>query len=147
MESVPLGVDRMHDAHIVFYDGHCALCHRSVRWLLDHDPYQRLLFAPLQGATAARLREEQVPLPENLESVALVVRRQGETKVFVRSQALLELCNLIEFHPWWVRLLGYVPTIIADLAYRLTARLRYALFGPAKVCPWRTVTESHRFLD
>lgn len=140
-------MQRFENAYIVFYDGECGLCQRSIRWLLDHDPYQRLLFAPLQGATAAQLRAEQVPLPENLESVALVVRGKGRTEVFLRSRAFFELCNVLEFRPWWVRLLQRIPTVLADLGYRLIAKLRYAVFGRATNCPWRTAAEAQRFLD
>ena len=37
---------------LLFYDGHCGLCHRSVQFLLRHDPGGRAFrFAPLQGCT------------------------------------------------------------------------------------------------
>lgn len=133
-------------AYIVFYDGECGLCQRSVRWLLDHDPYQRLAFAPLQGRTAAVLRAQHVPLPAQLESVALLVQAQPRPQVFLRTRAFVELCRLLEFDPWWVRLLRYIPTSWADLGYRMVARLRYRLFGSATTCPWRTAEEAQRFL-
>ncbi len=134
------------EGYLVLYDGACGLCQRSVRWLLDHDPYQRLFFAPLQGTTAARLRSQRVPVPENLESVALVVLYPSKTQVFLRARAFLQLCEIVEYRPWWVRLLRHVPVALLDLGYRLTARLRYLLFGQATTCPWHTEAESKRFL-
>lgn len=38
---------------ILFYDGHCALCQRSVRILARIDTHRRLQFAPLGGSTAS----------------------------------------------------------------------------------------------
>ena len=40
---------------VVFYDGECPFCLRSVSFLLEHDPHARLRFAPLQGALASRV--------------------------------------------------------------------------------------------
>jgi predicted DCC family thiol-disulfide oxidoreductase YuxK len=39
--------------HVVFYDGVCGLCDRSVQFLLARDRERVLHFAPLQGSTAA----------------------------------------------------------------------------------------------
>jgi len=39
--------------HVVFYDGVCGLCDRSVQFLLARDRERVLHFAPLQGPTAA----------------------------------------------------------------------------------------------
>jgi len=37
---------------IIFYDGHCALCHGAVKFVLKHDRSGNAFrFAPLQGAT------------------------------------------------------------------------------------------------
>ncbi|MCX8072193.1 MAG: DUF393 domain-containing protein [Candidatus Binatia bacterium] len=133
--------------YIVFYDGECGLCQRSVRWLLDHDPYQRLVFAPLQGATAARLRAALVPLPQQLESVAVLIQTEAGRRVLLRTEALLALCEILELRPWWARLLRSVPRWFADLGYRLVAHTRYRVFGRATICPWRDASEAQRFLD
>ena len=41
--------------HVVFYDGVCGLCDRTVRFLLRRDRRDRLRFAPLQGEVARKL--------------------------------------------------------------------------------------------
>jgi len=39
-------------AEILFYDGHCGLCHRSVQFVVRHDrDGTAFRFAPLQGPT------------------------------------------------------------------------------------------------
>src|SRR5262249_57642651 len=55
--------------HLVLYDGECGVCSRIVRWLLDADRRGELRFAPLQGATAAALRQRFPPLPSHLASI------------------------------------------------------------------------------
>ena len=39
---------------VVFIDGECLLCNRTVAFLAEHDPDGRLRFAHLQGALAER---------------------------------------------------------------------------------------------
>lgn len=131
---------------VVFYDGTCALCHRSVQWLLDHDPYQRLHFAPLQGATAEALRRDGVGLPASVESVALLVRESGVFTVHLRAQAFRQLFRIIEYRPLWVRLLEHVPRWLADLIYRMVAHSRHLVFGRTASCAWRSSAEQLRFL-
>lgn len=131
---------------IVFYDGTCALCHRSVQWLLDHDPYQRLRFAPLQGATAEARRRDGVELPASVDSVALLVRDNGTFTVYLRAQAFLQLFRIIDYRPFWVRLIEHLPRWLADFGYRVVARSRHILFGHARSCPWRSPAEQRRFL-
>ena len=40
---------------VVFFDGVCTLCQRSVRYLLKHDKNKRLKFTSLQGQYAKKI--------------------------------------------------------------------------------------------
>ena len=62
----------MPDAPIVLYDGECGLCHRSVKFILDHEADHELRFAPLQGEVAAELRAILPTIPANVDTVVLV---------------------------------------------------------------------------
>ncbi|WP_414706419.1 thiol-disulfide oxidoreductase DCC family protein, partial [Salinivirga sp.] len=37
---------------VVFFDGNCGLCSRSINFIIKHDRYQHFLFCPLQSKTA-----------------------------------------------------------------------------------------------
>lgn len=139
-ETIPPGLV------VVFYDGSCGLCERSVRWLLDHDPGQQLRFAPLQGSTAAQFRQAGIAVPEALESVAVAIRSGDSVRLLVRAQAFLELCRILAFQPWWVRMLSRLPPSLLDFGYGLVAKIRYRLFGKSSACPWRNPHEADRFL-
>ena len=73
---------------MLFYDGHCALCHRSVKFVLKHDRSGKLFrFAPLQGPTfEARVpAEKRAGLPDSV----IVLTNDGA--LLMRSNAFLHV--------------------------------------------------------
>src|SRR4029077_20994046 len=102
---------------VVLYDGTCGLCHRSVQWLLRHERDHDLVFAPLQGPTAAALRTRHPVIPEELETVVLV---DGD-RVDMRSKAFLYAARHLRA-PWrWAYGVRWLPAVVLDLGYRLIA--------------------------
>ena len=130
---------------LVFYDGHCGLCHRAVRFGLDHDPDgSRFRFAPLQGTT---LRETLTPeVIERLPDSIVVVTTDGE--LLERSNAILEMSTQIG--GGWAalaRLSRIVPRPLRDLVYRFIARIRHRIFKrPPDLCPLVPSELRERFL-
>ncbi len=132
---------------IVLYDGGCALCNHTVRWLLRHDAKGVLLYAPLRGSTADRLRTEFSDIPDELDTVVFVELDPVRTRVSRRSRATLRIALYLEA-PWrylaWMR---WIPANLADLIYRIIATLRHRLgrgLGPVQA-PSTEVRS--RFLD
>ena len=118
----------------VFYDGHCALCHGFVRFLLARDPLGRNFdFAPLQGefCAAAISGAERVLLPDS------VVVRCADGKLLVKSAAIAHvLARLGGLWGLLSRLAGILPRSLLDLCYDAVARLRRKLLGrPPDICP------------
>ena len=134
-------------AVIVLFDGVCAFCNGAVEWLLRHDPEGRLRFAPLQGETAAGLRARHPEIPATLETLVVVETVAGEERVWLRSAAVLRACAAISAAPRWVRWLALVPRPLADLGYRLLARVRYRVFGRLDTCRLPLPGERSRILD
>ena len=127
---------------IVLYDGSCGLCHKSVQWLLRHERDHALRFAPLQGETAARLRERFPAIPETLETVVLV---DGE-HARLRSKAFLYAAQHLRA-PWrWAHAVRWLPGFALDLGYRLIARIRYRVWGRAELCDLPSPEHRARFL-
>lgn len=127
---------------IVLYDGVCGLCHHTVRWLLSKDRARRLWFAPLQGATAARLRALHPEIPLELDSVVLV----DAGRVHLRSQALLHGARHLGA-PWrWASWLRWLPGPVLDPFYRLVARVRYRVWGRFETCRAPGVEDRSRLL-
>jgi predicted DCC family thiol-disulfide oxidoreductase YuxK len=118
---------------ILFYDGHCGMCHGFVRFLLAKDRARRFVFAPLQGETfAATVSEaERSTLPDSM------VIRAADGRLLVRSAAALYVLDAMG-GGWSVlaRVLRIVPRAVLDAAYRGVAAIRHRLGPPPpSTCP------------
>ncbi|MBZ5696640.1 MAG: DCC1-like thiol-disulfide oxidoreductase family protein [Acidobacteriia bacterium] len=111
----------------LFYDGHCALCHRAVKFVLRHDVSGKLFrFAPLQGPTF----QAQVPPDRRAGLPDSIVVLTEEGALLVRSDAFLHV--LRRLGGGWKGLaavLVVVPRPVRDFAYDFVARIRYRVFG------------------
>lgn len=117
---------------LVFYDGSCGLCHRSVRLVLAEDTTGRaFVFAPLGSEKFA----EVFPDPGELPDSVVVRTEAGQT--LLRSDAAIHIANRLG--GLWRALgflFGLVPRRLRDLGYDFVARIRYRIFGRAKdACP------------
>jgi predicted DCC family thiol-disulfide oxidoreductase YuxK len=121
-------------AEMIFYDGHCGLCHQAVRFVLAEDGTGDIFrFAPLDSEAfrAAVRASDRAALPDSL----IVLTTDG--LLLTRSAAVLHL--LRRLGGVW-RLLGNVlsviPTPVRDRVYDKIARIRHSLFrAPAQACP------------
>ncbi len=121
-------------AEILFYDGHCGLCHRAVKFVLRHDPSgSAFRFAPLQGATF----QSRVPAgaQADLPDSVVVLTRDGA--LLVRSNAFLHILRRLG-GGWEIlaSLFAVIPRPLRDVIYNLVARIRYRVFGTREdLCP------------
>lgn len=122
------------DAEIVFYDGHCGLCDRAVRFVLKHDRSGRAFrFAPLQGTTyQSRVPAEQrAKLPDSI----VLLTEDGST--LTRSDAFVHIFRRLG--GGWKTLAGalaLIPRPVRDFVYDFIARIRYRVFGRHDdICP------------
>ena len=131
---------------MVLFDGLCGLCDKSVQWLLENDPEGRLQFAPLQGETAAEVIARHPEIPEGLDSIIYVEKDGDKENVYWRSRAVFMLSLHLQTG-WrvlsWFR---FVPSFIADVVYRMIAKMRYKIWGKLDTCRVPTPEERARFL-
>ncbi|MPZ21786.1 MAG: DUF393 domain-containing protein [Luteitalea sp.] len=131
------------DHPIVLYDGVCGLCHRSVRFLLRHDPRGRLRFAALQSSLGRALLTRHHLAPDVLDTLVLIERERAST----RSDAVLGAARYLA-RPWrYLALLRVLPRAIRDRLYDRVARSRYRWFGRLDACPLPSPAHRARFLD
>lgn len=118
----------------LFYDGHCGLCHRAVRFVLAEDPSGAAFrFAPLQGETF----EQRVPPERRAELPDSIVVETHDGALLVRSAAFIHILRRLG-GAWRVlaAILAVVPRPVRDAVYDFVARVRYRIFGrPDDVCP------------
>ncbi|HTA51967.1 MAG TPA: DCC1-like thiol-disulfide oxidoreductase family protein [Candidatus Acidoferrum sp.] len=122
------------EPEILFYDGHCGLCHRAVKFVLKHDRSgYAFRFAPLQGQTFQSLvpPERRAGLPDS------VVVLTADGNLLTRSDAFLH--TLQKLGGGWnilARILGVIPRPLRDAVYNTVARIRYRVFGTRDdLCP------------
>lgn len=122
------------NAELLFYDGHCGLCHRAVKFVLKHDRSGNAFrFAPLQGATfeSRVAADRRAVLPDSV----VVLTEDGA--LLVRSNAFLHI--LRRLGGGWRALgsvLGVIPRPVRDVVYDFVARIRYGVFGRRDdLCP------------
>jgi len=131
---------------LVLFDGVCGFCDDAVQWLIQRDSQARLHFAPLQGTTAAALRRRHPRLPDDLDSMVYVDASDGRERVYLRSEAVFRVCAELDSAPRWLVWLSRLPRPLAELGYRVFARLRYRLFGRLDACRIPTPEQRARFL-
>ena len=129
------------DPPVLFYDGDCGLCSRSVRFLMRRDRRGLLYYAPLQGATAAaRLGDE---LRKSLSTV--IYQREGG-EILLRSDAVLHALIDIGSHwRWLARIALLVPRHWRNGIYNWIAARRKKFFASSS-CSLSTREENRRML-
>jgi len=133
-------------AERIFYDGHCGLCHRAVRFVIARDAEGRLFrYAPLQGATFAALvsAERRARLPDS------VVVLTDDGRLLIRSDAFIHILRRVGGF-WRVigAIIAVIPRVLRDGVYDFIARVRYRIFGRrAEVCPVTPAELRARFDD
>lgn len=116
---------------VLFYDGECVLCNRSVQLAVRLDRHARLRHAALQGATAQRLLGALSP-EELLAGVTLY--DYGE--VFRGWRAIAKVGGIL--YPWlaWTYAVLCVPPLpwVLSRLYAFVGRNRYRWFGQTDSC-------------
>ena len=127
--------------NVLFFDGVCGLCNRTVDFLLRRDRNQRILFAPLQGETARRELS-----PQDVTDLNTIVLKTPQA-LYKRSAAVVRLLWLLGgVWPVCGTLLWLIPRPLRDLGYRVVASSRYSLFGKKETCRIPSADERSRFL-
>ncbi len=117
---------------VIFYDGHCGLCHRTVLWVLREDAAgEHFIFSPLQGEFLKTLVSDaqRTALPDS------IVVHTHDGRLLTRSSAVAHILDRLG-HTTRARLLRVIPRPVRDLGYRTVAAVRHWLFArPTDACP------------
>ena len=129
--------------NIIFFDGVCNLCNKSINRLIKNDVKKKFKFASLQSDFAMSFVPDQMINHKNLDTILLYKNGQ----FYDRSNAVLNICKALG-GGFNLFLIGYiVPRFIRDAMYRLVANNRYEWFGKEDQCMVPTDDLKDRFLD
>ena len=132
---------------IIFFDGQCNLCSRTVVFLINNHQDANFKFSSLQSnAAASLLPTHAIPDNDDIFPKTIVFLNHGTT--LIRSQAveaiLVDLGGRYRMMSYLAKLL---PLFLKDVIYDFIARNRYSWFGTTEFCYVPTESQKTLFLD
>ena len=132
--------------HIVFYDGYCILCSKSIDFILSRDILTAFQFASLQSDFAQRVLPERGYPIANIKNLSnIVYLRHNDIKI--KSDAVLSILWDLGGIYKVSCLVYFLPRVVRDFGYDHSAKLRYRIFGKLDACRVPTLQEMIRFLE
>jgi predicted DCC family thiol-disulfide oxidoreductase YuxK len=133
---------------VLLYDGDCAFCARSVRFLLDHDTRRRDARFAAKAGDAGRDLLARHPQLAGVDSLVWIDSSAGAEVALVRSDALLAIAGYLG-GGWAVlgQLSRIIPRALRELGYRVIAANRRRLSFGAPACVIFSPAEQARVLD
>ncbi len=128
---------------VVYFDGVCNLCDRSVRFIIRNDKKQQFLFAPLQS-NAGTLVLNNLGFNTKNEPNSVILEYKG--KYYFRSGAALNILNLLGGFWSMAYIFIIVPPFIRDIVYNIISKNRYKWYGKSEACMVPTPELKARFL-
>lgn len=116
---------------LLFFDGDCGFCTRSVRWVYEYDEKGAIEFAPLQGEIAGK---HALKGYAEKGGGSMVILREEDGEIFTKGDALIELGKAMG-GVFWVAacVFSVFPKCLRDRLYDLVAKNRYKLAGSCEL--------------
>jgi predicted DCC family thiol-disulfide oxidoreductase YuxK len=128
----------------MIFDTDCALCSRSVDFVLKHERDSSIQFVGARSPSGIALAQTHGISVRDLDETFVVI---DGNRALIRSQAMIRILQHMKA-PWaWLSVLRFVPLILRDAGYSAVARHRYKLFGRTSVCYVPSALNRNRFLD
>ena len=124
-------------APILFFDGECGFCDRSIRFAMSHDRQQRLHVATLSGETARKALAPFRAVLHDVDSTVLYwpASTARAAAVQIHSDAALSVLRLLGGVWGVLGVMGLlVPRWIRDTVYKAIAKRRLVWFGRVDAC-------------
>ena len=114
---------------IILFDGTCAFCEGSVRFIASRD-HGYFKFGASQNPEGQALLAKFGTTREATKSLILI---EGD-RIYLRSDAVLHIAKKMGA-PWkFAANLLWVPRPIRDAVYRVVAWIRYRIAGQSNAC-------------
>lgn len=127
---------------ILFFDGNCGLCNRSVKFVLRKEKNHDLFFSPLQSEFAKKILKQF-----NLENKADTMLLIENGKINLQSSAALRTTKYLK--GLWPLMMVFiiVPPFVRNAIYNYIAKNRITWFGMADYCDMMTPELKKRFIE
>ena len=130
------------ESGVVFFDGVCNLCNRSVDFLIRIDKKRKLKYASLQSDFAKN--KLNIPPKELNDSVVFL----KNSKPYTRSEAIIKILKEVGgFYKFIGTIFSIFPYWFLNIFYNYIAKNRYRFFGKKETCRVPTEEERDLFID
>lgn len=127
--------------NIVFYDGDCGFCNKSVQFILKHEKRKEIYFSAIQSEFAKQFfKENNVPKPD-LSTFYFYTN----FLLFSKSNAAFAILRLMKFPYTLLQIFRIIPVCQRDQIYDYVAKRRHRIMSGFCVVP--TVEQKERFLE
>lgn len=133
----------LHPRPVLFFDGVCNLCNRTVQFIIRHDRKKRFRFATLQSNAGAEAMA-QTKLPNNTAGSVILFHRGAYYK---QSAAALHILKLLGGLWQLLFIFILVPPFVRNYIYNVVAKNRYKWFGKRADCMLPTPELRERFIS
>ena len=132
----------MKNETVVFFDGVCNICNKSVNFIIDRDVKNAIFFASLQSEYA---KKKLLPFDVDPTDLNTIIFLENGV-IYKKSDAALRICKHLNGN--WKALSWCLifPRFIRDFVYITIAKNRYKLFGKSDTCRLPTAEERAQFL-
>lgn len=135
--------------HIIFFDGICHLCQRSVNFVLKYDKHEKYYFSSLQSELASdllKLQPDKNATSDEASFTTIVYYNKG--KQLAKSDAVLQILTGLG-GLWRIHQIWYVfPRFFRDWVYDWVSKNRYRWFGQSALCDRLNVQKyAHRIIQ
>ena len=114
---------------IILFDGTCAFCEKSVRFIAARDNGY-FKFGASQNPEGQALLTQHGTSREAARSMILL----EDGRIYLRSTAVLRIARHLNA-PWkWAVIFLWVPLPIRDAVYRVIAAVRHRIAGRSNAC-------------
>ena len=114
----------------MLFDGTCAFCEGSVRFMARRDRAGYLRYGASQSPQAAEMLQRYGVNRESARSIIFI----EDGQVYLRSTATLRIARHLGF-PWKLAAaLLWIPVPLRDAVYRVVAAVRHRLAGRSNAC-------------
>jgi predicted DCC family thiol-disulfide oxidoreductase YuxK len=125
--------------HIVFYDGECGFCNRTVQWILEKERSPVIHFSAIQSPFAQRFLKGNGVIPD-LSTVYFY----SEGQLYSESAAAFQLCLFLRNPYRSLRFFRVLPRTLTNAVYRWVAKRRHRMASGYCIMP--TTAQKERFI-
>lgn len=115
---------------VVLFDGTCAFCERSVRFIATRDPHAYFRFGASQTPAAHALLAAFGETRASTKSIVLI----EDGRLYRKSTAVLRIARRLS-PPWsFAAIFLAVPQPLRDATYDVVAAVRHRIAGTSNAC-------------